>query len=156
MDWDQYYLNIAKTVLEASTCIHCQCGAVIVDKNNQVISTGYSHSINDAFNCKANGKCEYARIHGRNPKFGKQEECVALHAELFAIMSANRDKLKDATIYIVGYNGYTKKYNSIIPDITVNRIMQAVGISRIVTLDPDIHDSFGYIEKEHVWGDVND
>ena len=36
-----YYLDIAETVLERSTCIRRNFGAIIV-KNDEIISTGYN------------------------------------------------------------------------------------------------------------------
>ena len=36
-----YYLDIAETVLERSTCLRRNFGAIIV-KNDQIISTGYN------------------------------------------------------------------------------------------------------------------
>ena len=38
-----YYLDIAETVAERSTCLKKQYGAVIV-KNDEIISTGYTRS----------------------------------------------------------------------------------------------------------------
>ena len=38
---ENYYLNIAETVLERSTCLRRLYGAIIV-KNDEIISTGYN------------------------------------------------------------------------------------------------------------------
>ncbi len=37
---DKYYMAIAKTVAERSTCLRAKVGAIIV-KNDTIISTGY-------------------------------------------------------------------------------------------------------------------
>ena len=37
-----YYLDIAQTVLERATCLRRVYGAIIV-KNDEIISTGYTH-----------------------------------------------------------------------------------------------------------------
>lgn len=42
-----YYLDIAETVLERSTCLRRNFGAIIV-KNDQIISTGYNARREDA------------------------------------------------------------------------------------------------------------
>ena len=39
--FDDYYLDIAKSVAKRSSCLRRQYGAVIV-KNNRIISTGYN------------------------------------------------------------------------------------------------------------------
>ena len=38
---ENYYLNIAQTVLERATCLRRVFGAIIV-KNDEIISTGYN------------------------------------------------------------------------------------------------------------------
>lgn len=40
---ENYYLNIAQTVLERATCLRRVYGAIIV-KNDEIISTGYNGS----------------------------------------------------------------------------------------------------------------
>lgn len=51
-----YYLDIAETVSERSTCLKRHYGAVIV-KNDQVISTGYNGSVRGTQNCSDVGVC---------------------------------------------------------------------------------------------------
>ena len=41
MDKENYYLDIAETVLERSTCMRRKYGAIIV-RNDEIISTGYN------------------------------------------------------------------------------------------------------------------
>ena len=41
LQWDLYYLRIAKTVSENSKCLSRKIGAVLV-KDNSIISTGYN------------------------------------------------------------------------------------------------------------------
>ncbi|MCI7206382.1 MAG: cytidine deaminase, partial [Clostridium sp.] len=45
-----YYLDIAEAVLERSTCIRRNFGAVIV-KNDEIISTGYNGAPRGRKNC---------------------------------------------------------------------------------------------------------
>ena len=49
-DKENYYLDIAETVLERGTCLRRNFGAIIV-KNDQIISTGYSGAPRGRKNC---------------------------------------------------------------------------------------------------------
>ena len=42
MKWDQYFLNIAEQVKEKSKDQRTKIGAVIVGKDNEIVSTGYN------------------------------------------------------------------------------------------------------------------
>ena len=43
IDKESYYLDIAETVLERSTCSRSHSGALIV-RNDEIVSTGYAMS----------------------------------------------------------------------------------------------------------------
>ena len=42
MDWKDYFKNIAHQVKLKSKDVNTQIGAVIVGKNNEIVSTGYN------------------------------------------------------------------------------------------------------------------
>ena len=46
-DKTNYYLDIAETVLERSTCLRLKYGAIIV-RNDEIVSTGYNGAPEDA------------------------------------------------------------------------------------------------------------
>lgn len=71
---DEYYLNIAKTVLERSTCLRRRYGAVIVN-NDEIISTGYNGAPRGETNCIDTGVCERERLNV--PKGERYELCIA-------------------------------------------------------------------------------
>ena len=48
MDWDEYFLNIAKTVAERSKGPSTKVGAVIIDKHRRPVSFGYNGLIQGA------------------------------------------------------------------------------------------------------------
>ena len=50
IDKDNYYLDIAETVLERSTCNRAAYGALIV-RNDEIISTGYNGAPRGRSNC---------------------------------------------------------------------------------------------------------
>mgnify|MGYP000866192037 FL=1 len=76
-------------------------GAIIV-KDKIIISTGYNGAPRGEANCIDTGICERERLNV--PKGQNYELCVAVHAEQNAIINADPEKMKGATIYIVGIN----------------------------------------------------
>jgi len=99
--WEEYYLEIAKKVSARSTCIRRKYGAVIV-KDGRIVSTGYNGSARDEDNCCDTGKC--ARKELNVPAGERYELCVAVHAEMNAIINCSPENLKGSTIYIAGFN----------------------------------------------------
>ena len=53
---ENYYLDIAETVLERATCLRRVYGAIIV-KNDEIISTGYNGAPRGRRNCVDMGLC---------------------------------------------------------------------------------------------------
>ena len=49
---ENYYLDIAETVLERSTCLRRQYGAIIV-RNDEIVATGYNGAPRGRKNCSA-------------------------------------------------------------------------------------------------------
>ncbi len=94
-----YYLDLAETVSKRSTCLRRSYGAVIV-KNDEVISTGYVGAPRGRKNCTDMGYC--IRQQMNIPRGERYELCRSVHAEANAIISASRDKMIDATLYLTG------------------------------------------------------
>lgn len=130
IDKDTYYLNIAKAVSMRSTCLRRQYGAVIVN-NDEIIATGYNGSPRGSDNCCDMGFCwreEHDIPHGE-----QYEKCVAVHAEQNAIISAPRDKMIGATLYLYGSeNGMAINAE---PCLICHRMIQNAGISDVVVCD---------------------
>jgi len=49
--WEKYFMEIAKQVAKRSTCIRRQVGAVVVDKQNVIVATGYNGPVRKAPHC---------------------------------------------------------------------------------------------------------
>ena len=98
-----YYLDIADSVLERSTCLRRKYGAIIV-RNDEIISTGRR-------NCSDIGECTREKL--RIPSGERYELCRSVHAEANAIISASRRDMIGATIYLVGRDART---NELLPD----------------------------------------
>ena len=94
-----YYLDLAEIVSQRTTCLRRRYGAVIV-KNDEVSSTGYVGAPRGRKNCTDLGYC--IRQEMGIPRGERYELCRSVHAEANAIISASRDKMIDATLYLTG------------------------------------------------------
>lgn len=97
-DKDRYFLGIALSVAERSTCIRRKFGAVIV-KDSTIVGTGYNGTARGVINCFEVGciKDEMA-----SPQGVAYDYCPAVHAEENAIINSNRSDRIGATLYIAG------------------------------------------------------
>ncbi len=99
-DWDTYFIEIAKVVSTRATCLRRRYGAVLV-KDKVIISTGYNGSPRGVVNCIDTGVCKRKELN--IPSGERYELCEAVHAEQNAIVNAPPERMKDATIYVAGY-----------------------------------------------------
>ena len=109
-DKHNYYLDIADSVLERSTCLRRKYGAIIV-RNDEIISTGYNGAPRGRRNCSDLGGCTRETL--KIPSGQRYELCRSVHAEANAIISASRRDMIGATIYLVGRDAAT---NRLLPD----------------------------------------
>lgn len=107
IDKINYYLDLAETTAERGTCIRRNRGAIIV-KNDEVISTGYVGAPRGRKNCCDINECMRESLNV--PRGEKYELCRSVHAEQNAIISAERNKMIDSTLFLVGKEYKTKKY----------------------------------------------
>ena len=94
---ENYYLDIAQTVAERSTCLRKKYGAIIV-KNDVIISTGYNGSPRGRKNCNELQFCMREKL--QIPRGERYEMCRSVHAEANAIIAAPRDQMLGATLYM--------------------------------------------------------
>jgi len=144
---DEYYLGIAKAVAQRSTCLRRRYGAVIVHKD-EIISTGYNGSVRGMKNCCDLGYC-MRNIKNLEHNTGDYSECESVHAEQNAMISANRQEMMGATIYLYGDEFTVDKEQSakneeeiydfvplkdVRPCPICKRMIMNSGIARIVTI----------------------
>src|SRR5262245_25887943 len=90
MDWDTYFMRIAREVAGRSTCDRKHVGAVIVRDRN-ILSTGYNGSISGMPHCDDVGHMM------------ENDHCVAtIHAEANAILQAAKNgvMINGASLYV--------------------------------------------------------
>ena len=133
IDKHNYYLDIAASALERSTCIRRKWGAVIV-KDDEIISTGYNGAPRGRKNCNDLGKCIREELN--IPRGERYELCRSVHAEQNAIISAPRKDMINSTLYLVGIDAKTNKYvESSMPCSMCKRFIINSGISKIIIRD---------------------
>jgi len=123
-DWDEYFLDIAKSVANRSSCIRNKVGAVIV-KNKAIISTGYNGAPQYQKNCIEIGFCYRNR---NNIKSGTQLElcrAVGSHAESNAISLAARNgsSTENSIIYIIGHNFVCNQCKALIANANIKKVI---------------------------------
>ena len=93
-----YYLDIAQTVAERSTCLRRMFGAIIV-KDDVIVSTGYNGAPRGRQNCSDLNYCMRDKLN--IPRGERYELCRSVHAEANAIIAASRERMLGSTIYMV-------------------------------------------------------
>ena len=129
-DKNNYYLDIAESVLGRGTCLRRNFGAIIV-KNDEIMATGYSGAPRGRKNCADLGNCYRDQLN--IPRGERYELCRSVHAEANAIISAARADMLGATLYLVGKDAKT---GELVPDASscpmCKRLVINAGIDRVV------------------------
>ena len=89
--WDEYFMGIAKSASERSTCLSDAKGAAITVEN-RIVAIGYSGAPSGVSSCLDKGTCLKRWLgfgHGEG-----HHMCLAVHAEANAIVSAARIGVK--------------------------------------------------------------
>ena len=152
IDKENYYLDIAETVLERSTCLRRCYGAIIV-QHDEIISTGYNGAPRGRKNCADLNFC--TRMKMNIPSGERYELCRSVHAEANCIISAARKDTLGSTLYMACRNPET---GNLIPDSTscsmCRRLIINAGIQRVVIRDTPTDYRVVDVQKE--WIDEDD
>lgn len=131
--WDEYFIEIAKVVSSRSTCLRRRYGAVIV-KDNVIISTGYNGAPRGSVNCVDRGSCRRKELNV--PAGERYELCEAVHAEQNAVINGSPERMKEATIYIAGFEE-DDSFADGKPCLLCRRMIQNAMIKEVVYLKKD-------------------
>jgi len=102
IDWNDYFLEIAKTVSKRSNCLRAHVGAVIVGPDKKIKATGYNGTPSKVVSCMELGTCY--RIKNNIRSGTRYETCRSIHAEQNAIIQAGQDRCQKGTMYIYGHD----------------------------------------------------
>ena len=124
--WDEYFLGIAATVATRADCTRRQVGAVIVDQDHRIVSTGYNGAPPGRVGC-LDGGCPRGKLsEAELPAYTSYDDgpgmCIALHAELNAVVWAGRAACSGATLYITDD-----------PCEGCKKVIRAADIARVIT-----------------------
>ena len=103
---DNYYMNYAVKLSAKANCIKGKVGAILV-KNNTIVAEGVNSVPNGITPCTEE-TCIRKKLKLKTGE--KQELCFVVHAEQNAIISASREKMLGATLYLVGKTYTDGKY----------------------------------------------
>ena len=130
---ENYYLDIAQTVAERSTCLRKCYGAIIV-KNDVILSTGYNGAPRGRRNCSDLGLCMRDKLN--IPRGERYELCRSVHSEQNAIIAASREQMLGATLYMACVDPTD---GSLVPGTSscmmCKRVILNAGISKVVIRD---------------------
>ena len=130
IDKENYYLDIAETVLERATCLRRCYGAIIV-KNDEIVATGYNGAPRGRKNCGDLGYCTREAMN--IPSGQRYELCRSVHAEANAIISAARSECIGGTMYLVGRDAQTRELLEDAASCRMCRMLMInAGLSRLV------------------------
>ena len=152
IDKENYYLDIADTVSERSTCLRRCYGAIIV-QNDEIISTGYNGAPRGRKNCTELNYCTREAM--KIPSGQRYELCRSVHAEANCIISAPRREMLGATLYMACRDPQT---GELIPHSTscsmCRREIINAAIKRVVIRDTKTDYRVVDVQKE--WIDQDD
>lgn len=152
IDKENYYLDIAQTVSERSTCLRRCYGAIIV-KSDEVIATGYNGAPRGRLNCADLGRCTRQELN--IPSGQRYELCRSVHAEANCIISASRREMLGSTLYMACRDPAT---GALIPGSTscsmCRRQIINAGIEKVVIRDTPTEYRVVNVQRE--WVDEDD
>ncbi len=121
LSWDKYFLKIAKTVSERSTCLRRKVGAVLVS-DKRILATGYNGAPKGLIHCAQIGCLRhYLKIKPSE----RIEICRGIHAE--------QNALVQASFFGIPVAGATL-YATHSPCITCAKLLINAGIKRVVVM----------------------
>jgi dCMP deaminase len=126
LSWDEYFLKIADTVAERSTCLRRKVGAVLVT-DKRILATGYNGAPKGLIHCAQIGCLR----HSMKIKSAERIEiCRGIHAEQNALVQSAYFGLPVANATL---------YSTHFPCITCAKMLINAGIHKIIVrkLYPD-------------------
>ena len=130
---ENYYLDIAQTVAERSTCLRRKFGAIIV-KNDVIVSTGYNGAPRGRKNCSDLGFCYRDKM--QIPRGERYELCRSVHAEQNAVIAAPREQMLGATMYMACVDPVSEEIvGGMNSCMMCKRVILNAGIERVIVRD---------------------
>lgn len=116
IDWDEYFLSIGRAVSQRSDCERDKVGALVVGADRRIRATGYNGAPSGQPGCSSCPRRSSNVVPG-----SCYSNCVAIHAELNALLFCDRQDLPGSTLYV------TRK-----PCYGCMKAIYASGVSKVV------------------------
>lgn len=141
LPWDDYFMEITKTVAKRATCLRRAVGAILV-KDKHIIATGYNGPPRGVRHCRETG-CLREKL--KIPSGERHEICRGLHGEQNAIIQAaiHGTSIEGATLYcttqpciicskmLINAGIRTIKYEGSYPDALSLEMLEEAGIELV-------------------------
>lgn len=152
IDKENYYLDIAQTVSERSTCLRRCYGSIIV-KNDEIIATGYNGAPRGRKNCVDLNYCTREAMN--IPSGERYELCRSVHAEANCIISAARSETLGATLYMTCRDPGTGELIAGSTSCSMcRRLIINAGIKRVVIRDT--REDYRVVDVDKEWVEQDD
>lgn len=127
--WDETWMSVGNVVRRRSPCVNRQVGAVLVDRENRIISVGYNGFPRRMV---APDSCAALCPRASGDRGLNYNNCIAIHAEVNAIINAS--------VHGRGYD-YCTLYVTSVPCIDCAKVIANAQIGRVVvfTSSDDAH-----------------
>lgn len=128
-DKHEWFLDLAERCAKQGTCLRRNFGAVIVDQNNTIISTGYTGAPSKQKDCTQLQHCW--REDNNIPSGTQYEKCRSVHAEQNAIIQAGKNA-RNSILYLAGIDAKTGKIVEILPCFLCAKMIINSGVSEVI------------------------
>jgi dCMP deaminase len=135
---EEWFLDVALDCAMRSTCLRRKYGAIIVDENDYIISTGYNGAPRGVTDCLDLKSCWREAMNIPSGQF--YEKCMSVHAEMNALLQAGK-AARRGTMYLSGYDVKTQNIpDNMIPCSLCTKLLINSQIRNVVMMDEDIVD----------------
>lgn len=102
VSWDQVWMAVADTVAHRSKCSRRWAGCALVSADQKICATGFNGAPSGWPDGDHDTRCrEFCpRATADGPPAADYEDCVALHAEINALMFSDRSERAGGTAYV--------------------------------------------------------
>jgi len=103
--WNEWGLELARTVALRADCTRRQVGAVLMDRQHRIVATGYNGAPAGEKGCLTAGACPRGRMSQEQVPPGSSYDtgagaCIAVHAEQNVVIRASWQDMAGATLYV--------------------------------------------------------
>jgi dCMP deaminase len=142
MSKEDWFLKVALDCAMRSTCLQRKYGAVIVDKDDYIVSTGYNGAPKGTTDCLELKSC-WRKVKGI-PSGQNYEKCMSVHAEMNALLQAGKSA-NGGTMYLSGYDVVKQEIpENMKPCALCTKLLVNSQIKQVVMMDKDLKLPYKY------------